>query len=71
MTIFREEPCTRETIKDCQEICAVQYFGSKDFYNIVTNECESFLSNCPENSQLDKSINKCVAPDGSVVSIIK
>jgi hypothetical protein len=67
MSIFREEPCTKENIIECQDICAIQYFGSKDFYNIVTNECEQYLSSCPEGSSLDKAVNKCVSADGSVI----
>ena len=66
--ILRDEACTKANITECQELCNVQYFGNKNFYNILTNKCEEYLGSCPQESSLDKSVNKCVKPDGSVVS---
>ena len=58
-----EEPCTKDNVEKCNEICFAMYFGQKSFYSIALNECES-KTDC---SGLDGSkytyneeLNRCV-----------
>lgn len=65
-----DDPCTKETVDKCHELCSAMYFGEKSFYSYTLNECEA-VTDC---SSLDASkytynavLNRCVdSQTGSV-----
>lgn len=50
---------------ECKQICSIQFFGQKDFYNEAKHQCEEMVS-CSGEYTLDEKINQCVDSLGNV-----